>query len=224
MQGRAIHAALKSEHGYDGSYSSVMRMLGHMRAARTPEVTVRLRFGPGQATQVDLGAGPLLVHPDGRARRTWAFVTTLAHSRHQYVGFVWNQTVATWLGCHRRALEWFAGVPRRIIVDNAKCAIIKVCSHDPLVQRAYAECAEGYGFLIDACPPHDPQKKPRPAVRRRARRRRRKPFPRRSPRRGLSVPRRVQYGRARRPRGKPNRIVLASLPHRRRNTAPVAGP
>jgi hypothetical protein len=31
--------------------------------------------------------------------------------------------------------------------------------HDPLVQRSYAECAEGYGFKIDACPPHDPQKK-----------------------------------------------------------------
>ena len=27
------------------------------------------------------------------------------------------------------------------------------------MQRAYAECAEGYGFRIDACPPHDPQKK-----------------------------------------------------------------
>ena len=26
-------------------------------------------------------------------------------------------------------------------------------------KRAYAECAEGYGFKIDACPPHDPQKK-----------------------------------------------------------------
>jgi hypothetical protein len=42
---------------------------------------------------------------------------------------------------------------------NAKCAIIKACRHDPLVQRAYAECAEGYSFKIDAYPPHDPQKK-----------------------------------------------------------------
>ena len=25
--------------------------------------------------------------------------------------------------------------------------------------RAYAECAEGYGYWIDACPPRDPQKK-----------------------------------------------------------------
>ncbi|WP_275761190.1 IS21 family transposase [Ralstonia pseudosolanacearum] len=159
VQGRAIHAALQREHGYTGSYSSVVRMLQRLRAARPPEVTVRLSFAPGEAAQVDFGAGPVLRHPDGRDRRTWAFVMTLAHSRHQYVEFVWDQTVATWLGCHRRALEWFGAVPTRIIVDNAKCAIIKACSHDPLVQRAYAECAEGYGFRIEACPPHDPQKK-----------------------------------------------------------------
>ena len=67
--------------------------------------------------------------------------------------------MATWLGCHRRAFEWFDGVPERVIIDNAKCAIVKACAHDPLVQRAYAECAEGYGFKIDACPPQDPQKK-----------------------------------------------------------------
>jgi len=159
VQGRAIHAALKREHGFTGSYSAVLRMLGHMREARPPEVTVRLTFAPSEAAQVDFGAGPVLTHPDGQPRRTWAFVMTLCHSRHQYVEFVWDQTVATWLGCHRRAFEWFAAVPERVIVDNAKCAIVKACRHDPLVQRAYAECAEGYGFRIDACPPHDPQKK-----------------------------------------------------------------
>jgi len=157
--GKAIHAALCREHGYTGSYSSVARMLVALRGARPPEVTVRLSFEPGEAVQVDFGAGPVLTHPDGAPRRTWAFVMTLAHSRHQYVEFVWDQTVATWLGCHRRAFEWFSGVPRRVIIDNAKCAITRACARDPLVQRAYAECAEGYGFRIDACPPHDPQKK-----------------------------------------------------------------
>jgi transposase len=159
VHGRAIHAALVREHGFTGSYSAIVRLLRGMRAARPPETTVRLAFAPGEAAQVDFGAGPVLTHPDGKPRRTWAFVMTLAHSRHQYVEFVWDQTVATWLGCHRRAFEWFDGVPERVIVDNAKCAIVKACNHDPLVQRAYAECAEGYGFKIDACPPHDPQKK-----------------------------------------------------------------
>ena len=140
-------------------YSAVRRMLQGMRASQPPQATVRLTFAPAEAAQVDFGAGPVLTHPHGKPRRTWAFVMTLAHSRHQYVEFVWDQTVATWLGCHRRAFEWFDGVPERLIIDNAKCAIVKACSHDPLVQRAYAECAEGYGFKIDACPPHDPQKK-----------------------------------------------------------------
>lgn len=84
---------------------------------------------------------------------------TLCFSRHQYVEFVWDQSVATWLGCHRRAFEWFGAVPRRMIIDNPKCAITKACLTDPLVQRAYAECAEGYGYKIDPCPPADPQKK-----------------------------------------------------------------
>ena len=159
VSGTAIHAALKRQHGWAGSYSAVRRLLADIRSNQPPETTCRLHFEPGEAAQVDFGAGPTLIHPDGQPRRTWAFVMTLAHSRHQYVEFVWDQTVATWLGCHRRAFEWFAGVPTRLIIDNAKCAITRACTQDPSVQRAYAECAEGYGFKIDACPPHDPQKK-----------------------------------------------------------------
>jgi transposase len=159
VSGVAIYAALQREQGWSGSYSAVRRMLADIRSAEPPQTTCRLDFEPGDAAQVDFGAGPMLEHPDGKKRRTWAFVMTLCFSRHQYVEFVWDQSAATWLGCHRRAFEWFGCVPHRITIDNAKCAITKACSHDPLVQRSYAECAEGYGFRIDPCPPYDPQKK-----------------------------------------------------------------
>ena len=156
----AIHAALGREHGYSGSYSSVHRLVAALVRSRPPKATVRLDFAPGAAAQVDFGAGPLLPDPaTGRPRRTWCFVMTLAFSRHQYVEFVFDQSVATWLGCHRRAFEWFGAVPGRLIIDNPKCAITRACARDPIVQRAYAECAEGYGFKIDPCPPADPQKK-----------------------------------------------------------------
>lgn len=159
VQGTTIHAALKRNHGYTGSYSAVYRMIAGIRGAQPPEATVRLHFAPGEAAQVDFGAGPMLRDADGVERRTWAFVMTLCFSRHQYVEFVWDQSVATWLGCHRRAFEWFGAVPQRLIIDNAKCAITRACASDPLVQRAYGECALGYGFKIDPCPPQDPQKK-----------------------------------------------------------------
>ena len=59
------------------------------------------------------------------------------------------------------SIEWFGGVPQRIVLDNLKAAIIKAYSieHDVEVVRAYAECAEHYGFLIDPCLPRRPQHK-----------------------------------------------------------------
>lgn len=160
IQGTTIHATLLREYGYTGSLSAVYRFVSQLLLASPPEVPLRLSFKPGEAAQVDFGAGPMITQAlTGETRKTWFFVMTLCWSRHQYAEFVHDQSSATWLACHRRAFEWFGGVPGRLIIDNAKCAITKACIYDPEVQRAYAECAEGYGFRIDPCPPHDPQKK-----------------------------------------------------------------
>jgi transposase len=159
IQGTTIHATLVRNHGYTGSYSAVYRFLHQLVVDEVADVPLRLEFKPGEAVQVDFGAGPPItdVHT-GEIFKTWFFVMTLAWSRHQYAEFVRDQTVATWLGCHRRAFEWFGGVPLRVTIDNAKCAITRACVYEPEVQRSYGECAEGYGFKIDPCPPRDPQK------------------------------------------------------------------
>jgi transposase len=159
IQGTTIYAALCRDHGFTGSYSSVIRLVRQVKCQAPVQATTRLSFAPAQAAQVDFGAGPILRHPAGDLRRTWAFVMTLCFSRHQYVEFVWDQTVLTWQGCHRRAFEWFAGVPETVIIDNAKCAITRACYSDPQVQRSYGDTALGYGFKIDACPPREPQLK-----------------------------------------------------------------
>jgi transposase len=54
----------------------------------------------------------------GEMRRTWCLVMTPRFSRHQCVEFVGGQSAATWLGCHRRAFDWFGAVPARLIIDN----------------------------------------------------------------------------------------------------------
>ncbi|MBN6742505.1 IS21 family transposase [Acidithiobacillus sp. MC6.1] len=160
IQGTTIHAALVRNHGFTGSYSAVKRAIRRLLPATPPKATMRLTFAPGEAVQVDFGAGPDMVDPvTGEIRKTWFFVMTLCWSRHQYAEIVWDQKVMTWLACHRHAFQWFGGIPDRVIIDNAKCAITKACINDPTVQRAYAECAEGYAFRIDPCPPYDPAKK-----------------------------------------------------------------
>ena len=160
IQGTTIHATLARNHGYAGSYSAVYRFLHQLVVDEVADVPLRLEFKPAEAAQVDFGSGPPItdVHT-GEIFKTWFFVMTLAWSRHQYAEFVRDQTVATWLGCHRRAFEWFGGVVERVTIDNAKCAITRACVYEPEVQRSYGECAEGYAFKIDPCPPRDPQKK-----------------------------------------------------------------
>lgn len=161
VSAKQIYRALCRNHQFTGSYSAVYRFVRQIRAT-SPDVTMHLTFAPGEAAQVDFGTGPLLTDPDtGTTRKTWFFLMTLCYSRHQYAELVYDQKVETWLACHQHAFEWFGGVATRITIDNPRCAITTACRRDPLVQRSYSELAEAYGFLIDPCPPRDPQKKGR---------------------------------------------------------------
>jgi hypothetical protein len=45
------------------------------------------------------------------------------------------------------------------VPDNLKAAIVRASFTEPEAQRAYRECAEHYGFLIDPNPPHTPRLK-----------------------------------------------------------------
>jgi hypothetical protein len=75
----------------------------------------------------------------------------LSYSRHVYVELVENQSVATWLACHVRAFRFFDAVPRELVIDNLKAAIVKACFHDPEVQRSYGELCLHYGVLLSPC-------------------------------------------------------------------------
>lgn len=161
IQATTMHAALQREYAFTGSYNSVQRLVKHIKNETKP-VSMMLSFQPAECAQVDFGAGPKIIDSlTGLETKTWIFVMVLAWSRHMYAEVVLRQDVETWLGCHRRAFEWFNGVPQKITIDNAKCAITKACYYDPVVQRSYGEFAEGYEFIISACPPREPQKKGR---------------------------------------------------------------
>lgn len=156
---RAIRERLREECGFAGSYSAVWRFVRSLEP-KTPAACLRIETAPGEEAQVDFGTAGQLVDPrDGVGKKAWAFVMTLSWSRHQYVEFVFDQEVATWLRCHRHAFEYFGGVPRRVVSDNLKAAVVRAAFYDPVVQRAYRECAEHYGFLIAPCRPATPQHK-----------------------------------------------------------------
>jgi len=148
----AIHERLQ-EQGYDGSYASVYRFVRSLEPPE-PDAMTRVETAPGEEAQVDFGYAGKMIDPEsGELRSAWAFVMTLSWSRHQYVEFVFDQKVETWLRLHRNAFAFFGAVPRRIVPDNLKAAIIRACWHEPQAQQTYRECAEHYDFLIAPCRP-----------------------------------------------------------------------
>jgi transposase len=155
-------AAIKcrlEERGFVGSYEAVYRFVRKLKP-RPPEATVRVERKPGEEAQVDFGYAGWMIDPDdGELHRTWLFVMLLSWSRYQYTEFVFDQKVETWLRLHRNAFAFFGGVPKRVVLDNLKAAIIKAVWDDPEVQQSYRQCAEHYGFLIAPCRPRTPEHK-----------------------------------------------------------------
>jgi transposase len=159
MEIAAICTRLREQHPVPISYDAVWRLVRGL--APTPaETFVRVERQPGEEAQVDFGAAGKVIDPaTGALRSAWVFVMLLAFSRHLYAELVFDQRLETWLLCHCHAFSAFGGVPGRVVLDNLKAGIVRACLHEPTAQRAYRECAEHYGFLIDPNPPQTPHLK-----------------------------------------------------------------
>lgn len=154
-----IHYDLVREHGAQVSYDSVKRFARQLTKAK-PELVVRLEFPLGEAAQVDFGLGAPTIYPKtGKRRRPYLFVMTLCSSRKAYYEVVWQQDTRTFIECHKRGFAFFGGVPKAVILDNLKAAIIKACWEDPEINRHFALFARHTGFAVLPCHPASPTEK-----------------------------------------------------------------
>ena len=108
--------------GYRGGYT-ILKDYVQPRRRSQPVATVRFETGPGGQAQVDWGSLSYIAE-DGRKRRVWAFVMVVSWSRAIYVELVRRADVATSIRCHVNAFEYFGGVPRRCLYDNAKVVVL----------------------------------------------------------------------------------------------------
>ena len=155
----AIFQRLKEDHLYSGSYSAVRRFVPRLKP-KAVEAFVRVHSQPGEEMQVDFGSvGDLFDPKKGKVRTAYAFVATLSHSRHQYAELVFDQKIATWIGLHQRAFDFFGGVPRRVVLDNLKAGVVQALVIDPVLGETYRRLAQHYGFLVSPNRPRTPRHK-----------------------------------------------------------------
>jgi len=168
LRARAIYDRLRLESGADFtvSYDAMkrfVRRLSQERGVAPDEIAIPVLTEPGDVAQVDFGYVGRVYDPRrGALRKAWVFIMVLAHSRHMFAKVVFDQRAETWVRLHIDAFRCFGGVPRTLVPDNLKAAVIRAAfdhGDHPALNRTYRDLARHYGFKIDPTPPRAPKKK-----------------------------------------------------------------
>ena len=116
--------AMVRERGYRGSPDHFRHLIACHRPRPKAEAYLRLRSLPGEQAQVDWAHfGHLQI---GRARRPlMAFVMVLSYSRQIFLRFFLDARMECFLRGHVGAFAAWQGVPRVLLYDNLKSAVLE---------------------------------------------------------------------------------------------------
>ena len=136
------HGARTRLHGQRGSLPHLMRRYRPRPAA---EAYLRLRTLPGEQGQVDWAHFGTI--PIGRARRPlMAFVMVLSYSRHLFLRFYLNAAMPSFLHGHVAAFNYFNAVPRTLLYDNLRSAVLERLADAIRFHPTLLELAAWYRF------------------------------------------------------------------------------
>lgn len=150
---KRIYDLLVGEHEFKGSYSAVKETVRKLRAehAIPPQSDVPLAYDPGEAVQIDWGEATIYL--DGQKTKIYLFCARLCNSCDIIAQAYRFQNQETFLEAQQRAFDFFGGVPRRVIFDNAKVAVKEGFGLYAKPQDKYLSFSAHYAFTLDFCNP-----------------------------------------------------------------------
>jgi transposase len=123
--------------------------------------TMRQTHVGGEKVFVDFAGDTIdVIDPmTGEARAMKLFVAAMGASNHTYAEAVATECLEDWIGAHVRMFAFLGGVPKVVVPDNLKAAVIKADRFDPGLNRTYAEMAAHYDTAILPARPRRPKDK-----------------------------------------------------------------
>lgn len=118
-----LHEMVK-ERGFSGGPSQFRVIVSRHRPRPAAEAFMRTSTLPGEQAQCDW-AHFGKVDFGGTQRRLLAFVMVMSWSRHVFLRFYIGDAMPNFLRGHVDAFEFFGAVPREILYDNLKCAVLE---------------------------------------------------------------------------------------------------
>jgi transposase len=136
------------QEGYTGGYTQVKDAVREIKQT-SQEVFVPLIHRPGEA-QVDFGFA--LVNVAGQLRKLPFFVMTLPYSGALFVQVYERMSTEIYWDAHRRAFEFFDGVPVRITYDNDRTLAAEILgAHERKLTDGFLQLKSHYLFDTHFC-------------------------------------------------------------------------
>lgn len=133
------------ERGYRGNADHFRHLVAMYRPKPIAEAYLRLHTLPGEQGQVDWAHfGHITI---GRARRPlMAFVMVLSYSRKIFLRFYLNAKIENFLRGHTAAFQAFGGVPKVLLCDNLKSAVLERIGNAIRFNPVYLSFASHYRY------------------------------------------------------------------------------
>jgi transposase len=145
---KRIFERLRDEHGYQGGETVVKDAVRAWKQSHQ-EVFLPLSHPPGEG-QVDFGEAT--VRLSGQETKVALFVMTLPYSGAIFLQAFPRECTETFLEGHRRAFEYFGGVPKRLSYDNSAIAVIEVLKgRERKLTREFLRLQSHYLFKEHFC-------------------------------------------------------------------------
>lgn len=151
-----IRQELREEKGLSVSLRTVERAVAPLRRELVAQAraTVRFETAPGEQMQIDFGVRRVEI--GGEAVKVFLFVATLGFSRRIHVRAYGHEKQDSWFDGMESAFQVFGGVPREVLLDNARALIVH---HDPVSREVILHprlhaFARHWGFRVRACAPY----------------------------------------------------------------------
>jgi transposase len=76
------------------------------------------------------------------------FVAVTGASPYTYAEATGDEQLASWIGAHVRAFEFYQDVMKIVVPDNTKTDVTKACRYYPDLNPTYQEMAMHYGVGV----------------------------------------------------------------------------
>ena len=148
-QVRLIYEVLVRDHGYGGSYQSVVRHLRRKHGPPRVRAIRRVETPPGVQAQHDWFEERV---PIGTRRpKLGLLLGTLSYSRARFCWPSEDQAQLSWHTGHHELFRRYEGVPLWVRIDNPKTAVVRGAGPTAVLNRSYEAFARMFGFGVDAC-------------------------------------------------------------------------